>query len=120
MSELPVPRAPKDRRKHAEGLKAALLDAATRAEHRRAETQISVATAEPGLYVQFDSQPGFELHLDRLEQKAKGIEVVAVTNTAKFRDSSAHSPTENTDRFTFTNSHGRATSSPSWAKYKFA
>src|SRR5687768_5184935 len=79
MRALPTPRSPKDRRKHAESLKLALQDAASRADERRAEADIIVTSAEPGLYVQFDSQPGFELLLDSLESRKQGIELVAVT-----------------------------------------
>jgi hypothetical protein len=39
---------------------------------------MAVHGAEPGLYIQFESQPGIELRLESLEDRRKGIEVVAV------------------------------------------
>lgn len=83
MSEIPVPPSPRDRRKHADGLKAAIADAATQADERRELLDVTVTNAEPGLYVQFDSQPDFHLELESLENKSKGIEVVAVLDVGK-------------------------------------
>ena len=80
MSDLPVPSSPRDRRKHADGLKAALSDAAAQADERRDQAAVTVTNADPGLYVQFNSQPDFELALESLENKRKGIELVAVVD----------------------------------------
>ncbi len=41
---------------------------------------MTVHGAEPGLYVQFESQPGVELKLESLEDRVSGIELVAVQN----------------------------------------
>ncbi|MDQ3262072.1 MAG: S8 family peptidase [Myxococcota bacterium] len=73
-------------------MKSALQDAASRADERRAEADITVASAEPGLYVQFDSQPGFELQLDSLESKRQGIELVAVTTSAELQRATVFIP----------------------------
>jgi hypothetical protein len=39
---------------------------------------IAVHGAQPGLYIQFESPPGVELKLESLEDRRKGIEIVAV------------------------------------------
>jgi hypothetical protein len=44
----------------------------------RREQQIQVHGAEPGLYIQFEGLPGTELKLESLEDRGKGIELVAV------------------------------------------
>src|SRR5690606_29052489 len=44
----------------------------------RQELVVSVHGAEPGLYVQFESPPGIALKLESLEDRRKGIELVAV------------------------------------------
>src|SRR6266849_3595322 len=73
----PVP-GPKSRRQHASALKAALGDADRENRRERDELGIAVHGAEPGLYVQFESTPGVELKLESLEDRRKGIELVAV------------------------------------------
>lgn len=50
------------------------------AHKRRAEAGLVVHGAVPGLYVQFESQPGVPLQLSALEDVRKGIELVAVTH----------------------------------------
>ncbi|MEM7353286.1 MAG: S8 family peptidase [Acidobacteriota bacterium] len=63
---------------HAEVLGATLRAASAAGDQRRAEQSIEVQGAKPGLYIQFDSQPGFELNHLSLGNKAKQIELVAV------------------------------------------
>jgi len=92
MRDLPVPPSPKDRRKHGQTLKSALAEAAALADERRKDSGLSVTNAEPGLYIQFDSQPEFELQLESLESKRKGIELVAVTKTAKVQRATVFVP----------------------------
>ena len=45
---------------------------------RRESLGITVHGAEPGVYIQFESPTGVELKLDSLEDRRKGIELVAV------------------------------------------
>jgi hypothetical protein len=68
---------PADRQQHAAALKDALLVAETDAKASRPD-QVVVRGAEPGVYIQFDSPPGVELKIESLEDRRKGIEVVAV------------------------------------------
>lgn len=76
--------APPDRARHARQLRTALLAAAKAAGQARKELGIAVHGAQPGLYVEFDSQPGVPLDLGSLENRRPGvdIELVAVTTTA--------------------------------------
>jgi hypothetical protein len=46
---------------------------------RKEGIEIQVHGAVPGLYIEFQSQPGVPLKLDSLENKRQGIELVAVT-----------------------------------------
>jgi hypothetical protein len=69
---------PRDRLAHARTLREALQHAAAQASECRAATGIKVHGAEPGLYIQFESPPGIELKLESLENRQKGIELVAV------------------------------------------
>lgn len=69
---------PRDRRRHAAALNAALLRAQREITGRREEIGIDVHGAEPGLYIQFESQPGVDLKLESLEDKRRGIELLAV------------------------------------------
>ncbi|MGE5783313.1 MAG: S8 family peptidase, partial [Myxococcales bacterium] len=71
--------APESRAAHGLALKEAFERAVVEALRRRSDTKIQVHGATPGLYVQFESQAGVELRLSSLEDKGKGIEVVAVT-----------------------------------------
>jgi len=77
--ELPPVPGPRSRRQHAGALKASLRDAQQQEQTRRQGAEIVVHGAEPGLYVEFDSQPGVDLKLESLEHKAIGIELVSVT-----------------------------------------
>jgi hypothetical protein len=51
------------------------------ADHR-AELEITVRGAEPGLYLRFESVPGIPLKIESLENRRQGIEVVAVHTPA--------------------------------------
>lgn len=73
----PYPR-PQDRVAHARALSAALQRAQEEAVERRVSREFSVHGAAEGIYIQFDSLPGFELKLESLEDRRKGIELVAV------------------------------------------
>ncbi len=72
---------PESRAAHAETLKAALFGADAAGRKRRAATEVEVHGAKPGLYIEFESQPGIELDHSSLGNKKKGIELVAVTET---------------------------------------
>jgi hypothetical protein len=76
------PPSPSNPRAHAASLKRALEETARAGEARRDAAAISVEGATPGLYVQFDSQPGFGLKLQSLSNKPAGIELVSVTRTS--------------------------------------
>ena len=67
-----------NRRQHAAALGAALQQAERETTEERKELAITVHGAEPGLYIQFESAPGVELKLESLEDRRKGIELVAV------------------------------------------
>jgi hypothetical protein len=71
---------PRNRRQHASALRAALLQADRETRKERDGLGISVHGGEPGLYIQFESPPGVELKLDSLEDRRKGIELIAVQN----------------------------------------
>lgn len=71
------------RQAHGAALRAALDQADTDARARRATTGIVVATARPGIYVEFESVPGWPLTIKSFEQtrakdQHKHVEVVAV------------------------------------------
>lgn len=72
---------PADRQQHAASLQAALSVAERESRASRQAQPITVHGATPGVYVQFDSPPGVELKIESLEDKRKGIEVVAVRKT---------------------------------------
>ncbi len=72
---------PISRAKHGEELKQALKAAVVEANNRREESGIQIHGAVPGLYVQFESQPGAPLQVTSLEDARQGIEVVAVSHT---------------------------------------
>lgn len=75
----PAP-APRNRRSHALRLKSALLRAGRDVERERERAGVTVHGAEPGLYIQFESQPDIPLKLESLEDRRAGIELVAVQN----------------------------------------
>jgi hypothetical protein len=64
---------------HGQALAAALRSAVVEAGQRRTDAGISVTGAAPGLYVQFESQPGVPLKAQSLEDTRQGIELVAVS-----------------------------------------
>ncbi len=77
----PLP-APESRAAHGAALKTELSSAVDEARERRQAQQdagVVVHGATPGIYVQFESQPGVPLNLMSLEAQRSGIELVAVT-----------------------------------------
>jgi hypothetical protein len=76
---IPPPPPPPDPVGHATALKQALQSAEAAALTRRQAEPVHVEGATPGLYVVFDSQPGFQLKLETLDAKGSGIEVVSVS-----------------------------------------
>lgn len=75
---VPPVQGPRDRQQHARALKSALVIAERESKRERDGINITVHGAEPGLYVQFASPPGVELKVESLEDRRKGIELVAV------------------------------------------
>ncbi len=75
------PAPPASRARHGEALERALNAAVALAKTRRDAVGIEVHGAVPGLYVQFDSQPGVPLQVSSLEDSRQGIEVVAVSHS---------------------------------------
>lgn len=73
------PPPPASRAAHAEALRTSLLAAEMAGRSRRADAGPRVHGAEPGLYIEFDSQPGFELNHGSLTSIRRGIELVAVS-----------------------------------------
>jgi len=89
---VPLPPSPGDPGRHAATLKAALLAAEAAARTRRDVDGIQVASATPGLYVRFDSQPDFRLKLDSLDARGAGIELVSVTRTGDIEHATVFVP----------------------------
>ena len=54
-----------------------MTQAQAESEASRTATDITVHGAEPGLYVEFESPPGVDLKLESLEDRRRGIELVA-------------------------------------------
>lgn len=76
--------APANRPAHGAALKQSMELAVDQAAERReaaANAGVTVHGAVPGLYVQFESQPGVALKLASLEDARSGIELVAVTHS---------------------------------------
>ena len=76
--EPPVYPGPPDRYRHATALRDALTGAQREAEANREAVGILVHGAQAGLYVEFESPPDVALKLESLEDRRRGIEVVAV------------------------------------------
>jgi len=72
--------APASRPAHGKALQQAFESAVVQANQRRADAGIQVHGAVPGLYVQFESQPGVPLRVSSLEDARQGIELVAVSH----------------------------------------
>lgn len=64
---------------HGQALRAAIQQVEVDGLARRGATTISVHSASPGLYVEFEGAPGIPLTVTSLEDRKKGIEVVAVS-----------------------------------------
>lgn len=81
--EIPKPPTPVSRPAHATALKQAFESAVGDAQQRRLDAGIQVHGAVPGVYVEFEAIPGWELAVASLEHSTKDpqkrIEVVAVT-----------------------------------------
>ena len=75
------PAPPTIRALHGKALSLALNAAVAQATKRRHEAGIEVQGAAPGIYVQFESQPGVPLLVTSLEDLRQGIEVVAVSHS---------------------------------------
>jgi hypothetical protein len=75
------PPPPASRAKHGKALERALKAADIEARKRRDKADVEVHGALPGLYVQFESQPGVPLQVTSLEDSRQGIEVVAVSHS---------------------------------------
>lgn len=78
---------PPDRAAHARHLRASLQDVITATREAASRVDPAVAGVVAGTYVRFESRPGIELKLDSLENRAKGIELVAVGLTREDRGS---------------------------------
>lgn len=76
--DIPKLPSPQNRRAHGQALRQLLEVAVVEAHQRREQAGVQVPGAVPGLYVQFESQPGVPLHLSSLEAVRQGIELVAV------------------------------------------
>lgn len=75
---VPKPPAPESRLEHGTALKTAFEAAVSEAVQRRESANVEVHGAVPGLYVQFEGQPGVPLNVASLGDARQGIEVVAV------------------------------------------
>jgi hypothetical protein len=69
---------PQDRRAHARALRKALKGAQSESEEARERAHVEIHGAEPGFYIQFESVPGVDLKLETLEDRRRGLELVAV------------------------------------------
>lgn len=69
---------PQDRVAHATMLSTALRQAREQAVQRRQRLDVTIEGAQPGLYIEFESQIGTELKLESLQDRRAGIELVAV------------------------------------------
>lgn len=70
---------PASRPAHGAGLRDALMAAVSESAERRQRDIPQIHNAVPGIYVQFESQPGIPLQLTSLEDRRQGIELAAVT-----------------------------------------
>lgn len=101
----PIP-TPASRQQHGQALKTSFELAVADAQARRAHADVEVHGGQPGVYVEFESQPGVPLQLPSLEDKGKGIELVAVTESAEeaggpvTQRATVFVPDEKTDHFT--------------------
>ena len=74
------PPAPPDRAAHGQALRTAFAAAVAEADERRQQAGVQVPGATPGVYVQFESLPGWALKLSTLQALSQGIELLAVTH----------------------------------------
>lgn len=73
------PPAPQSRRSHGRELAVKLETARDEAIAARSNAPIAISE-HPGVYIQFQSIPGFDLKLESMENRRRGIEVVSVRN----------------------------------------
>src|SRR5262249_26044749 len=69
---------PQNRKAHATRLRNALKEVANEFEAAREQVDVQIHSAEPGYYIEFEGVPGVELKLESLEDRRRGIELVAV------------------------------------------
>lgn len=69
------PPPPPSRAQHGKALSRALAAAVDEAKQRRAEAGLEIHGATPGLYVQFESQPGVPLQVTSLEESRQQVGV---------------------------------------------
>ncbi len=74
----PTYHGPANRKAHADALRDSLTAISEESEAARQATRIVVAGAPSGITVEFESPPGFDLKLQSLENKQKGIELLNV------------------------------------------
>lgn len=75
-TDKPLPQ--RERRTHAERLLSLLEQVRTDARARRDESEAWAVPAKKGVHVEFESEPGFELELQSLEDKRNEIQLVTV------------------------------------------
>ena len=81
--------SPSNRAAHGAELTRLLNHAKVEGNRRRTDAAIQVSGAKPGLYVEFESQPGIGLKLETLENKRMGIELVSVVEIPPINPSSS-------------------------------
>jgi len=81
--------SPGNRPAHGAELARLLNHAEVEGGRRRTNAAIQVTGAKPGLYVEFESQPGIGLKLETLESKRMGIELVSVVEIPSIDTSSS-------------------------------
>jgi hypothetical protein len=84
--DIPVYPGPPNRPAHAATLRDALTTIRDEADASRQAAGITVAGAPSGITVEFESPPGFDLKLQSLENKQKGIELLNVRYTSSETD----------------------------------
>ncbi|HBB88265.1 MAG TPA: hypothetical protein DC047_11675 [Blastocatellia bacterium] len=70
---------PRRRREHGENLRTKLEEIAIQSDEQVRTQEERATTVERGTYVEFESAPGFPLKVESLEDRSRGVEVVAVS-----------------------------------------
>lgn len=73
---------PRDRQQHGQKLKAQLEEAARQA-RKQAQVIPAEQVVERGFYVEFESDPGYDLKVESLKSDRQGIKLVAVSEVAE-------------------------------------